>query len=148
FTKEVMRNSRTSIRLLAIMFLLGITTTCHAVITAPPALQAVLANYPLILVAKVEKIYPEKPAMVLAVAEDLKGKAAFRSLPINLKGSEEAQKEKHTEILLKRLAPDVPVILFISPRGGKLTTFGFTNGTWFQLQGTETGKDTVAWGFV
>ena len=78
-----MRNQRTWIRLLAVTVILLAAGGAHAVITAPPSLEAVLKQYPLIVVAKVEKLYPEKPAMMLAIAEDLKGKSSFGKLPVS-----------------------------------------------------------------
>jgi hypothetical protein len=86
-------------------------------ITALLPLKDILSTNEFILIAKVEKIFAGKPAVVLAVAEDLKGKAPFRKLPIALTGDSEAKKEKQVPLLLKRLAPDLPLILFVSPRG-------------------------------
>lgn len=145
-----MDNRNTWIRGVALVVLLVATEYVQAVITSPLVLKNALQEYPIIVVAKVETLYPEKPAVMLTVIEELKGKTPFRKLPVNLKivSDDVAKKEKHTEILLKRLAPELPIVLFLNPRGKKIVTFGFTNGTWFQLQGTRTGEETAAWGFI
>src|SRR5262249_36994055 len=85
-----------------------ICSVCFGVITAPRSLKIYLSDAEFVVMTKVDKLFPEKPAMVLTVAEDLKGKTPFRRLPINLSGDSEAQKEKHVPALLKRLAPDLP----------------------------------------
>ena len=97
------------------------------------------------MVAKVEKLYPEKPAMLLNVEDDLKGKLPFRKLPVHLKGDTEANKLNHVPQLLKRLAGDLPIILFVEEKDKKLTALAYTNGTWMQLVGDKTGADTAVW---
>ena len=46
------------------------------------------------------------------------------------------QELNHSTELMKRLAPDLPVILFINHNKSNNTYIGFayTNGTWFQVQ--------------
>jgi hypothetical protein len=125
-------------------------TSAEAVITAQFPLKDVLANGQYIFMAKVEKIDPDKPALVLRVDEKLKGKPPFEKLPINLTGDSEGQKLKHTPQLLKRLAPDLPLIVFVNQRGKRYDTFAFTNGTWFQVAG-HIDKDEgakVRWAFL
>jgi outer membrane protein assembly factor BamB len=127
-----------------------IGTSAEAVITAQFPLKDVLANGQYIFVAKVEKIDPVKPALVLKVDEKLKGKPPFEKLPINLTGDSEGQKLKHTPQLLKRLAPDLPLVVFVNQRGKRYDTFAFTNGTWFQVAG-HIDKDEgakVRWAFL
>src|SRR5713101_8629936 len=85
-----------------------IGTQVGAVITALYPLKDVLAGGQFIFMAKVEKIDPDKPALVLGVDEKLKGKPAFDKMPMNLVGDSEGQKAKHTPQLLKRLACDMP----------------------------------------
>src|SRR5215813_409850 len=137
-----MKMAGISVRLsLAGVLVLLAAGPCPAVITALTPLKAFLEDADFVVMTKVEKLYPEKPAMVLAVTNDLKGKAPFRRLPVNLSGDEEAKKQKDVPALLKRLAPDMPVILFIERSGKVLTTFAYSNGTWFQIVGRETGKD-------
>jgi outer membrane protein assembly factor BamB len=121
----------------------------EAVITRLTPLKEVLATEQYIFTVEVEKVDPDKPALVLQVRDDLKGKAPFRRLPVNLTGDSEGQKEKHTPQLLKRVAPKVMLVVFASQRGKRYTAFGYTNGTWFQMLG-QAGDDpaAVTWGFT
>jgi len=132
---------------LVLLGVLLLAPAAHAVIKALMPLRSALGANQFIFIAKVEKLLPERPGMILAVAEDLKGKAPFRSLAVNLKGDRDSQKDKDTERLLRRLAPELPVVLFVFHRGKQFTTFGFSNGTWFQIIGQKT-EDRVAWSFT
>lgn len=128
----------------AILLILG-GAKAFAVITAPSPLAKFEGDSVYIIVGKVDKHLPEKPALVVTVIEDIKGKAPFRTLPINLKVADEADFKKNMiEPLLKRFGPDQEIIFFLDPYGKgdkSYKTFAFTNGTWFQLQGTQVEKD-------
>jgi outer membrane protein assembly factor BamB len=148
---EAMRRSWTWVRGLllgAALVLAG--PSAFAVITRLTPLSEILKDQQYICLARVDKLDPQKPAVVLSVAEDFKGKLPYRRLPVNLKGDSEARKHDHVAQLLKRLAPDLPVILFANPRGKRLTVFAFSNGTWFQLIGQQVPerKDAVVLGFT
>jgi hypothetical protein len=121
------------------------TPALFAVITALLPLQDVVRGSQYIVYAKVEKLYPDKLAMLLSVTEDLKGKIPFRKLPVDLKGDSEAGKLKHVPQLLKRLADDLPILLFVEDKSKKLTALAYTNGTWMQFVGDKTGADTAVW---
>ncbi len=126
----------------AILVLAG--THAHAVITAKTPLKAIVGSSTYILVGKVDKYFPDKPAMLVVVTEDIKGKAPFRQLPVNCKVKDEKQfKDNKIEPLLKRFGPDMEIIIFLAPRDDGYITFGFANGTWFQLSGTQVEKDKV-----
>jgi hypothetical protein len=127
----------------------AILSACHsgsawAVITFEFPLQKVIdehAHY--IFVAKVERLDPERPAMVLSVQEQLKGKAPFERMPVNLAGD-----KKDTPKLLKRIAPDLELMLFVNKAdNGQLMALAFTNGTWIQLLGYPDGKE-YRWAFT
>src|SRR5262249_6205406 len=118
-----------------------------AVITRLMPLKEVLAESDPSCIVKVERLDPEKPAVVFTVEEDLKGKAPFRRLPMNLTGDSEAKKDNHTPQLLKRLAPDLTLVLFANGRGKRYTAFFYTNGTWFQAVGLK-ADDAVRWSFT
>jgi outer membrane protein assembly factor BamB len=125
------------------------TQHAQALIGKPPPLSDVLEGSQLILTAKVDTLDPDKPAMVLTADEDLKGKAPFRKLLVSLKGDSEAEKDKQTAKLLKRLAPGLPLVLFVNERGKNYITFAYTNGTWFQLLGARADdSDSVRWRFT
>jgi outer membrane protein assembly factor BamB len=120
--------------------------SAEGVIKRLTPLREVLASEQLIFTVKVEKIDPDKPSVVFLVEDDLKGKASFRKLPVNLSGDSEGQREQHTAKLLKRLAPDLSLVFFASKRGKRYTAFGYTNGTWFQLIGQiEDDSEAIRW---
>jgi outer membrane protein assembly factor BamB len=118
----------------------------QAVIMRLTPLSEVLSKEDFIFTAKVDSLDPDKPAVVLLVDEDLKGKAPFRKLAVSLKGDSDAEKEKQTPQLLKRLAPNLPIILFVNERGKNYVTFAYSNGTWFQLIGAK-DDEAVRWRF-
>lgn len=124
------------------------TSVCvaDAVIKSPLELKKILAESQYIVVAKVDQLYADKPAMIVTVDDELKGKAPFRRLPINLKGDREAEKLKHVPQLLSRLAPELPLVVFIhhDTKVKQYVSFVYTNGTWFQMIGQKSG-DNVVW---
>src|SRR5262249_35621070 len=68
-----------------------------------------------------------------------------RRLPVNLKGD----KENHSPEFLKRIAPKLPVVLFVTNREQGFLVFGYTNGTWFQVIGTpDEESKKVRWAFT
>jgi outer membrane protein assembly factor BamB len=117
-----------------------------ALITRLTPLASVLKEMPYVCMARVDKLDAGRPAVVLSVTEDLKGKLPFRRLTVGLQGDSEARKGKQTPQLLKRLAPDLPLVLFVSHEPGKqVMVFAYSNGTWFQMVGRPTpGKDDAA----
>lgn len=120
-----------------------VANQAHAVITAAMPLKKFEADAVYIVVGKVEKFFPDKPAMLVVITEDIKGKAPFRQLAINCKVADEKTfKDNKIEPLLKRLGPDQEIIFFLDPNGKSYVTFAFTNGTWFQLQGRQVGDKT------
>jgi hypothetical protein len=147
-TKEsLMRRSVWGIVLTFGVALFLTTQTSFALVQRIYPLKDALALSDLIFVAKVETLDLDKPSAVLTISEQLKGKAGFDRLPINLKGDSEAKKLDHTPQLLKRLAPKLMIIVFATKQDKKYTAFAYSNGTWFQLVGEEADK-TVRWGFT
>ena len=129
--------------------LLLAATPARAVITSAPSLEKLLADVQYVCTAKVERLDPERPGMVLTVDGDLKGKMPLRRLALNLKGDSQAAKYKHTPQLLKRLAKDLPLVLFLIKTRDRYVAFGYTNGTWFQFTGQkDRDADTVRWAFT
>ena len=127
--------------------LLVATTPAHARITRLTPLGEVLEQSTFVLTARVERVDPDRPALVLAVDKPLKGKAPFRKLAVALKGDAAAVKGKEPAKLLKRVAPRLPVVLFVSQRGKESIAFAYTEGTWFQLAGVE-ADGAVSWRFT
>lgn len=131
----------------ALVLLFLSVTPAAAVITALTPLSGMIQESQFILTAKVERLDADKQAVVLTLAEDLKDRAPFRKLSVNLKGDSEAAKHRQTPQLLKRLAPDLPVVLFAAQRNRDFVAFAYTNGTWFQLTGSD-DAGTVRWAFT
>jgi hypothetical protein len=114
-------------------------------------LQKVIAESNYIFVAKVESVDPSRPSAVLTHSENLKGEAPWKRLPINLKGNAirvDGKEVLHSPDLLKRLAPDLPVIVFgVNQPQGKTMLLAYTNGTWFQVVGQKDGE-RQSWAFT
>jgi outer membrane protein assembly factor BamB len=127
---------------LSVVALLAILPSVFALIQARTPLEGILNDCEYVVVAKVEKIDADRPLVVLTVQEDIKGKLPMRRLAVNFKGDEEAKKLGHVPQLLKRLAPDLPVVLTIMvPRGKDRFAFAYTNGTWFHVMGQPTDEE-------
>jgi hypothetical protein len=135
--------------LVLVVGLLSLAAPAFAVITRLNPLREILAAEQLIFTVKVANLDRDKPAMMLQVTEDLKGQAPFRKLAINLVPDSEGQREEHTSKLLKRLGPDLTLIVFTSKRGKRYTAYAYTNGTWFQMIGqTADGPVAIRWNFT
>ena len=107
-------------------------------------LQEFIDDSDFLFTAKVERVDPDKPSAVLVLGEHLKGKAPFARIPINLTGD----KQKHTPQLLKRIAPNLPLVVGVKKQeGDKFMMLAFTNGTWFQVLG-QTDGDQTRWAFT
>jgi outer membrane protein assembly factor BamB len=117
----------------------------NALFTRLTPLSEVIQEHHFIVVAKVEMLDGDKLNAVFTIEEDLKGKFSVRKLAINLTGDAEAKKLDHTPMLLKRLAPNLPVVLFVNQKSDSYIIFAFTNGTWFQMVAQKAAKpeDTV-----
>jgi len=120
-----------------------------AVIKVDTPLKTIERDSTIILVGKVEKYFADKPAMLVSLTEEIKGKAPFSKLPINCKvDAPKTAKENQIPELLKRFGPDLDVVFFIKPRGKLYLAFAFTNGTWFQMNGTQTESDKAVFTLV
>ncbi len=136
----------TAILLAAAGFIFFRPQPALALIERLTPLAAILDDSDEVFVARFDRIDAEKPTAVLIWEKDLVGKTAFRRLPVNLTGD----KEKHTPDFLKRIAPKLPVVLFVThQRDDKYLALGYTEGTWFQMIGTRTedGKN-ARWVFT
>lgn len=107
-------------------------------------LQEFITDSDFLFTATVEKVDAAKPSAVLVLKDKLKGDCPFTRIPINLTGD----KQKHTPQLLKRIEPDLPLVVGIKKQGeGKYMMLAFTNGTWFQVLG-QTEVDQTRWAFT
>jgi outer membrane protein assembly factor BamB len=123
--------------------LLAVHPAAQAFIEKLTHLSDLIVQADYIFVAKVESVDPAKPAAVLTIQQDLKGKPAFRRIPINLTGD----KEKHTPHLLRRIAADVPLVVFVTEQDKNQLVLAYTNGCWFQIIGQADGQAT-RWAFT
>ena len=121
-------------------------TPAGAVIERPYPLETAIKDSQFIFAAKVDKLDPDKPSVVLTIGDALKGKVPFMRLPINLTGDADAKKKKETPQLLKRLAPKLPVIVFVAKEDKQYLALVYTNGTWFQMTAEE--GDNPVWAFT
>src|SRR5436309_1126722 len=88
------------------LFLIFSWQQVRAVITADTPLTTIEGSAEYIFVAKMDKFFAEKPAMIAIISEDIKGKAPFRQLPVDLKVTDKKLAEKNMIApLLKRLGP-------------------------------------------
>jgi outer membrane protein assembly factor BamB len=123
-------------------------TPARAVIEALIPLEDLINKQSqLVFTAKVDKIDPDKPSVVLEAGDALKGKVPFTRLPVNLTGDDYAKEHKHTPQLLKRLAPKLEVVFFVVKREKRYVALGYTNGTWFQMTAEE-GAENPVWAFT
>src|SRR5579883_1625570 len=122
-------------------------TPAQALYTALTPLQKILQQSTFIVTAKIESVDADKPAMVLVVQENLKGSMPVRKLAVLLKGDAEAEKKDHVSQVLKRIAPKLPLVLFLLHKDKKYTALAYTNGTWFQMIGIESDGE-VKWSFT
>jgi hypothetical protein len=142
-------------RIVAVLGVGLITAICVspalAVIKVLCPLQKFIAESNYIFVAKVESVDPSRPAAVLTLSENLKGEAPWKRLPINLKGNAiriDKKEVLHSPELLKRLAPELPVVVFgVNQPQGKTMLLAYTNGTWFQVVGQKNGE-RQSWAFT
>ncbi len=135
----------------SLLALLLLAAPAFAILDRPIALQGILDKIPLIFVCEVDKVDAEKGTAVFLPKEDLKGKAEFERIPVNLKDGVTAagKKADHTKVMLERLAPGRKLILFAKKDGDEYLTYGYVEGTWFQLSGTvDSDKKTVRWAFL
>src|SRR5260221_800877 len=133
---------------LALACALLLTAGACAVIKNVIPLRDVVASEQMILVAKVDKIDPERPSVIFTVGEALKGKPPFERMPVNMTGDAEAKREKHTPQILKRLTPDLNVLMFVSKKGQRYLAFVYSNGTWFQMEGRGDKPEDLKWSFL
>jgi outer membrane protein assembly factor BamB len=142
------------VRRLGVLLVLGLVV-CHqpapvsAVIKALTPLDFFLDQSSFIVVATIDQFFAEKPALILSVKEDLKGKADYRRLPVVVRIDREAVHENYVPQIMKRLKADQDVILFaMTERNKKTVILGFTNGSWFQMTGDRVDKGRVVWSLV
>jgi len=143
--REMERRRGLSVGIGLVLALACLPAPAQAFIEKLTSLSDVIAQSDFIFLAKVESVDPAKPAAVLTFQQDLKGKTDLRRMPINLTGD----KEKHTPQLLKRLAPGLPVVVFLTdlPDSNKKQVLVYSNGCWFQVLG-HPDEQAIRWAFT
>jgi outer membrane protein assembly factor BamB len=126
----------------------GVPSPAFAVVKVARPLLGFIDESNIIVLVKVQEFHPDKPALVLNVQEGLKGKLAFRRLPVVAKLDTAAPNQNFVPAILKRLAVGQDLILFVNERGKKTLVFGFTNGSWFHMVGDRVDKDRVVWSLL
>lgn len=138
---------RTSSIVMALVWVSVLASPAHAVIIKKVTLKDLMQVSTHVAMMKVDRVDPDRPSMVLVAETDLKGKLEHRRIPMNLKGDRFAEMLKHTPELLKRVAKDLPILVFIQEKEDQVIAFAFTNGTWFQFRGDKV-KDEFRWSFL
>ncbi len=132
---------------LAVGVLLLLAPPTAAVIKIARPLEVFLNDSQFICIAKIDKLFPEKPALVLEIQEDLKGKLPGRRLPVVVKLDPKANNENYVPPLLKRLQLNETVVLFILDRE-KYIGYGFTRGSWFHIVGDRVDNERTVWSLL
>src|SRR5262245_6468678 len=123
----------------------------QAKITSPVTLEQLVKEQPLIFTAKVTEFLPDKPGMVIAPVDRLRGEFPFDRVPVNLKGDKEAIKEKEPSLLLERLDKDLPLLIVAARDGKSFDAVAYTNGTWIRMTGVvekDGDKEVTRWQFL
>ena len=137
---------------LAVAFLFLARSAWALIPVTPPSIDGGIKVSKYVLVAKVKSLELNK--LVLVVHEDLKGKAPFRELHVDLTPTRRlAAQLDHGELLRERLARGLPLVVFcnqrsVEPPEAHTAAFAYTNGTWFQLIGTGPKQQAQGWVFI
>jgi outer membrane protein assembly factor BamB len=132
---------------LVLTVLLAVSPARAVIEVLTPLEKIINKDSQFIFTAKVVKIDPKKPSVVLEVGDALKGKVPFTRLPINLTGDDYATKHDHTPQLLKRLAEKLSLVVFVNKSDKKYLGLAYSNGTWLQLIADDEGENPV-WSFT
>lgn len=139
-------------RLFALLAVVVLAAPAPAILNNPIKLQDIIDKLPTIFLAEVDAVDADNATAVFVPKEDLKGKAEFARLPVNLKDgiTPAAKKADHTKVILDRLAKGRKLVLFVKKDGDNYSAWGFVEGTWFQLSGTtdKDDKKTARWALL
>jgi len=121
----------------AMAALAAAATPARAVIERPYPLDRAVADNDAIVVARVDRLDPARPSVVLNVETDLKGAPAARRIPVLLAGENPTQ----SKLVVERLAAGMPLVLFMTggPQPDQMLILAYTEGTWFQVIGQKDG---------
>jgi len=125
----------------ALAALLLVSLPAHAYIRKVFPVKDLIRDADSITTVKIDALDPSKPSMTLSFDRNLKGKAPFEKIDVDMTGEAEKGPWPSGE-LQKRLAPGLTVVVFGNPKGTaqarfKHHLFLYTNGTWFQIAAIE-----------
>lgn len=100
-------------------------------------LKEMVADAKSIAVGRVAAVDQGEMRVVLVADEILKGNAAWRWMGIDLKSGGWG----HPPILMRRLAPGLPVVIFRGEAKGQHVAVVYTNGTWFRVTASAAPQD-------
>lgn len=125
--------------------LLTFAAAAEGLITYEFPLSKLVPDSNYIVMAKITTYEPNNKRMIVTVTDDIKGKLPFRQIPIVLEGDKQGKEHGHPAELMKRLAADLPVLMFILELENRYTSYVFTNGTWFEVKGKSNGTEAGVW---
>src|SRR5688500_11737713 len=96
-----------------------------AKVTSKLTLVQLVQNMPVIFTAQVKEFLPDKPGMVLAPKDKLRGEFSFDRVPVNLTGDKEAAQEKQLPLLLERLEKEVTLLIFAAREENTFNAVGY-----------------------
>ena len=101
----------------------------------PVTLEQILDGQSMIFTAKVVEFLPDKPGMVLAPVDKLKGEVPVRSHSGQSDRRQRGEREKELDKLLERF--DKELFWWFSPISWRCNSnlIAYTNGTWLRLNG-------------
>jgi outer membrane protein assembly factor BamB len=135
--------------ILAGLLAVALAPAALALVKRPYPMEEVLRDCKFICTATVETLDADKPSAVFVVDDDLKGKFPTRRLKINMSGDATAKKLDHRAQILKRLAPKLPLVMFVVENGDTFFVYVYTNGTWFNMQGEKADDpEKTVWAFM
>jgi VCBS repeat protein/FG-GAP repeat protein len=142
------RQLTTGLMSVLVFLVLGIALTTRpatAYIERLYSLQEIMNESTHILVAVVESVDKEKQRATLRVVEDLKGTSGWKKININFAVGQ----FDHPALMMKRLAPGLPALMFYQQQGGSFAAETHCFGSWFQTHtGDGPDRDNVWWNFT
>jgi hypothetical protein len=108
-------------------------------------LQEVMDQSTNILVAEVVSVDKEKQRATLQVVEDLKGVSNWKKINVNYAVGQ----YDHPALMMKRLAPGIPALMFYQAQGGSFAAETHCFGSWWQTHASDgPDRDNLWWSFT
>jgi hypothetical protein len=118
---------------------------CSALNQRVYPLKEIAADAESVVVGRVASVDPGAMRFVVIADEYLKGHQGFTWMATDVKSGGWG----HPPILMRRVAPGLPAILFVNQAQGRYMAVGYTNGTWFKVTAApEKELDRMRWSFT